>query len=1469
LNQWDVSLGAEGDWPSRKRTAALANWGNLAMTLGLRGHTAMHGRGRRQRFLLALLMALFTAAVHMPAVAQTWDGSDSADWNAAANWSGNAVPTTADVSINTTSPNAAVVGLTGPVVATGGRLFVGVTNGATGSLTVQNGSSLTTTIGRFGELAGSTGTGLVTGAGTTWTITGNSALIVGNLGTAGTLTISDGAAVSTTHASGFTYVGRRGAGTLNILSGGSLTSAGTVANVVGLEGLAIGVVNVSGAGSVWDSNGILTLSFNGTGTLNISNGAAVVARSGMTLGENVGSSGTLNLSSGGTLDTTSLAALAGASQANFDGGILRARANNANFITGFTGTELNIASGGLTIDTSGFNVGTSATSALTGVGGLTKGGAGTLDLKAVNTYSGETLIQAGTLALTSSGSISNSSRVVANGIFAISDLTAAGTSIRSLAGTGSVFLGAKNLTLTAANDEFSGVISGSGSFNLSGGTQTLSGASNYTGATNVLGGTLLINGNQSGATGLTSVASGATLGGIGTIGGSVTVADGGILSPGSPGSSPGALSIAQNLTLSGGSILNYQFGAANAPGDPLNDVINVGGDLTLDGTINVSISPGGSFGPGVYRVFNYSGSLINNTLAIGTIPSTNHFIQTAVAGEVNLVNADGMTLTFWDGDLGPKNNNAVNGGDGIWQNPTGNDNWTNSTGNLNAPWTASAFAIFQATGGNVTVDNNLGQVTASGMQFAVDGYHLSGGAIELTGSPTSIIRVGDGTLAGAGYTATIDNVLFGTTQLVKTDLGTLVLNGINTYTGGTAIEGGAVQISSDANLGDASGALTLDGGTLWTTADITSARNVSLPSTGGFFTNAGTTLTLTGVLSGAGGYVKDGSGTLVLTGENSYTGLTTISAGILQIGDGGATGSIVGDVLNNSALAFNRSGSWTYGGAISGTGSVWQIGSGVTILTGTNTYTGPTHVGAGTLRAGATTTFSAASDHIVYGGGTLDLAGFDQAVASLDNAGTVNLGGAPGTTLTVAGNYIGSGGVFNLNTTLNDDASPTDRVVVGGDTSGSSWLRVTNVGGAGAATVEGIKVVDVVGASNGAFSLLGDYVFHGQQAVVGGAYAYTLQQNGVSTPTDGDWYLRSSLINPPPDTPSGPLFQPGVPLYEAYPQILLNLISMPTLRDRVGHRYLARGGAGTVSRAAYSDDDVSFLGGPSSGAYTAPTTSDSGQAWWGRVDASHISVKPSASTAGASFDADQVRLQTGFDAKLYEDGSGKLMGGLSVQHGTSWAKVNSFWGDGKIDIEGYGVGATMTWYGLRGLYVDGQAQVHWFDTDMRSSLAGSLTDGDNAVGYGLSLETGKRFAAGGPWALTPQVQLAYTRADFDFTDTFGAAVAARNGDSLLGRLGLALDYRDAWTGGRGPTHSHLYGIANLYYEFLDGTSVDVAGTKFINERDELWGGLGVGGTYSWNAETYALFGEVSVNTSLENLGDSYSVNGTGGFRVRW
>ena len=429
---------------------------------------------------------------------------------------------------------------------------------------------------------------------------------------------------------------------------------------------------------------------------------------------------------------------------------------------------------------------------------------------------------------------------------------------------------------------FAGLISGTGTLTQAGsGTTVLTGANSYAGATSVSAGTLLINGDQSAATGATSVSSGATLGGTGTIGGDVTLADGATLAPGSGGA--GALTINGGLALSGGSLLAYDFGLANAPGSPLNDVVNVGGNLTLDGTINVAVTPGGAFDIGLYRIANYGGTLTDNGLAIGAMPAgADVFVQTAVANQVNLINTGSAVLNFWDGAAGPKFNGVVNGGDGVWQNGTGNDNWADATGTVNAPFDDGAFAIFTGAAGTVTIDNGLGAVTASGLQFAANGYTITGGDLALTG-PQSVIRVGDGTAAGAGYTATVNSAITGATQLVKTDAGTLVLSGANSYTGGTAINGGTVRIASDASLGAAAGGLSLNGGTLNTTADLSSARAVDLAGAGTFLTDAGTTLTLSGAVSGAGGLTKSGAGTLVLAGTGSHAGVTNVGAGTLLV----------------------------------------------------------------------------------------------------------------------------------------------------------------------------------------------------------------------------------------------------------------------------------------------------------------------------------------------------------------------------------------------------------------------------------------------------------------------------------------------------------------------------------------------------------------------------------------------------------
>ena len=154
-----------------------------------------------------------------------------------------------------------------------------------------------------------------------------------------------------------------------------------------------------------------------------------------------------------------------------------------------------------------------------------------------------------------------------------------------------------------------------------------------------------------------------------------------------------------------------------------------------------------------------------------------------------------------------------------------------------------------------------------------------------------------------------------------------------------------------------------------------------------------------GATTFSGALIKNGAGTWTLDESFTYTGGTAINAGTLQIGNGGMTGSILGNVLDNGALVFNRSDTFAFNGSISGTGSVAQDGSSTLTLAGNNTYSGATAVASGTLQAGSSTAFSANSAYTVTS--VLDLNGFNNAIGSLSGNGTVINNGAATATLTV------------------------------------------------------------------------------------------------------------------------------------------------------------------------------------------------------------------------------------------------------------------------------------------------------------------------------------------------------------------------------------------------------------------------------------------------------------------------------------
>lgn len=109
-------------------------------------------------------------------------------------------------------------------------------------------------------------------------------------------------------------------------------------------------------------------------------------------------------------------------------------------------------------------------------------------------------------------------------------------------------------------------------------------------------------------------------------------------------------------------------------------------------------------------------------------------------------------------------------------------------------------------------------------------------------------------------------------------------------------------------------------------------------------------------------------------------------------------------------------------------------------------------------------------------------------------------------TLTITGDYTGEQALFRMRSRLGDDTSPTDRIHVVGNTSGTSFISVDALDGAGDDTADGIQLVRVDGRSEGQFALSG--------RAVAGAHEYFLHQGSISQPGDGDWYLRSSLSDP-------------------------------------------------------------------------------------------------------------------------------------------------------------------------------------------------------------------------------------------------------------------------------------------------------------------------------------------------------------------
>lgn len=593
-----------------------------------------------------------------------------------------------------------------------------------------------------------------------------------------------------------------------------------------------------------------------------------------------------------------------------------------------------------------------------------------------------------------------------------------------------------------------------------------------------------------------------------------------------------------------------------------------------------------------------------------------------------------------------------------------------------------------------------------------------------------------------------------------------------------------------------------------------------------------------GSLTLSDGGVLRANGGLYLAAGVSSQGVLNIGAAINELENAPGVLDVANIIFgsSNGVILFNHmndevTGPYEFAQELHGLGTIEHY-AGFTRFTALNasSFSGATTIHGGTLQVDG----ALGGDIIVEQGGRLQGIG---TVGTTFHHGTIAPGNSIGT-LTIDGDYSGYGGRLELEAVLGDDHSLTDKLVITGSTSGHTNIHIINLGGTGMPTVEGIRIVEVHGNSDGVFNLLSDYAHNGENVVVAGAYAYKLRQHDVSTSTDGNWYLRSVIREPitPDPGPVQPLYQAGASTYEIYSQALQELSALPTLRQRIGSRKVA----------------------------------DSG--FWVRSEGSYNRRLPEISTTQTIYDQNIFKIHMGVDSVLKEDSLGTLVGGIKFHYANSLATTHSVHGGGKISAHGYGIGSTLTWYGKNHFYVDAQAELTWYRSDLHSKLARSvLIHNNKSFGYALSIEAGKHIDFAPHWSLTPQAQFTYSNVGFDkFTDRFDAFISGKRDARVKGRLGLALNHENTWQDDDGASvRTNIYGIANLYYEFSGNQIVDVAGASLSNKGGRFQGGIGVGGSYNWDDDRFSVYGEGLVDTSLGNFGDSYSLKGTVGFRMQW
>ncbi len=682
----------------------------------------------------------------------------------------------------------------------------------------------------------------------------------------------------------------------------------TVANVISGPGN----LTVSGAGvlALTAANTFSGTTFSNAGTLELGH---VDALQNSTLA--AAAAGTISFTAAGT-NTYNLGGLSGDNGLNFGANSLRVGANN----------ETTVFSG-----------------SLTGSGSLIKTGAGTLNLITANSgLTGDTRIEEGMIVLAHANALQNSTLDTGPAGTQSANLTLGeGTTynLGGLKGSADLDLAVSHLSVggNGQSTVFSGVLQGAFNNNVTkvgAGTLTLLGNNTYIGTTTVSAGRLVLGGtNLSSIT----VAAGANLGGEGSTAGSIIFAG-----------------PTHTLDIDAGTAA--ALGATGAGG--LNvSALNAGGF-----TINVT---GTVFGP--FKVLTYgSGGFVGDVgkFTLGTVTTT----SARGVGSFADNGIDAITL-----DLGYVTNTWVGGGanPAFWDIGT-TANWSNVKDSVFQNGDAVVFGD-GALNYNPTLQSDVTVDAVTFSNTTGNDYTLAAVAGQTVTSTNGVVVTGSGNV-------TINTVIAGGGSLTQSGGGITTLGRANTYTGGTFITGGTLRIGDEAALGTAPGAfaaghLTLNGAgaTLFATASLSindAGRGITLGANGGGFgADTGAVLTIANPITGSGAFVKSGAGTVSLAAANTYTGLTTVAAGTLELNNATGGNAIAGDGVagtedirvNIGAILRNMQADQIDDGAIVMlNGGTWNLnGQNETIrrLTGTSVTSGTTTFPTLTL-GGATLTLN-------------------------------------------------------------------------------------------------------------------------------------------------------------------------------------------------------------------------------------------------------------------------------------------------------------------------------------------------------------------------------------------------------------------------------------------------------------------------------------------------------------------------------